>query len=341
MKDKRSLQFTLPINTEQPDFKEYVKQAWNITFARQKRMSVYSKRIMAMVLAQIKDDHLKLQNFYRIHVSHIVTEADISSKMAYNEVKKAIKELTEVYWLIEEPENHLVPRHLLDTTKTKRRDGYETGYNRGWLTVALNPALEEYFLQLAHYTVYELKHYMHFRSWYSMRMFELLSAFKDTGYWRVGIEEFRGLMDCVNKYPRVPDLLKYTLTEPLEELAATKYAFTYEPIYEANKQGRGRKSIVQVQFTLNSAEPQKIPATWYEYSDAHKKVLVELQKFKVTEKNILRYANSIGIAGAKKLLKEWQEKERSNNRIDDKVKYCNKVWVAEGKKAIKAKTLLG
>jgi len=336
MADKRLTQLTLPLNEEKgAQFKDYVKQHWNVTFARQQKVSVYAKRIMAMVLAQIRDEELVLRAYYQIHVSQIITEAGLSSDDAYRHVKRAMDDLTDLKWTFEDLENQrFVPRHLLDTTKTIAKNGFECGYNQGWITVVLNPALEAYFLNLAHYSTYELKYYMTFKSWYSMRLFELLAAYKDTGVWVVTIDEFRQLMDCKDKYPKVPDLLNRTLTEPLEELERTAYAFAYTPLYESQKLGRGRRAIVALQFNLKKVEAQAIPKEWYEYSDEYKRVLTELKQFKVTEKNIIKYAKAIGFKKASKLLHEWQIKEQSNKRIDNKEKYCNAVWVRVGKSCL-------
>lgn len=69
--------------------------------------------------------------------------------------------------------------------------------------------------------------------------------------------------------------------------------------------------------------------------DEYKKVLLGLKPFKVAEKNITRYAKAIGFQKAKKLLKEWQEKEGSSRKIDHKEKYCNAVWVRVGKESEK------
>jgi hypothetical protein len=339
MRDKRSPQLYLPLELAQrPQFKEYVKQHWNVTFARQKKVSVCAKRIMVLVLAQIRDNEFEFKPYYQMHVLDVISpENGTDIKSAYKEVKKAFEELTHQAWYFEDLKNQrFVPRHILDTTKVREVDGFECCYDKGQITVVINPALKPYFLQLAHYTTYEIKHYMTFKSWYSMRLFELLAAYKDTGIWVVNIEEFRYLIDCKEKYPKVPDLLKYTLTEPLEELEKTQYAFTYTQLYEGAKRGAGRRAIVALQFNLKKVEPQSIPQDWYEFSDEHKRVLMELKLFKVTEKNIIRYAKPIGLQGAKKLLREWQIKDQSNERIDNKEKYCNAVWVRVGKEALKS-----
>jgi len=145
-------------------------------------------------------------------------------------------------------------------------------------------------------------------------------------------------MDCKSKYANNTKLLlEYILAEPIKELENTKYAFTYKTLENEFKMGRGRKPIAALEFRLKHVEPVTIPKEWYQFSDEHRNVLVELQRFKVTEKNIMRYANAIGLDGAKKLLKEWREKDKSNTRIDNKEKYCNAVWVRVGKESLKEK----
>ena len=325
---------SLPLElSKSPELKQYVKQHWNITFARQKKISVYSKRIMATVLAQISDTDTQLAPFYRFHVKEIATP-DQDTTSIYKDIKKAFDELTDLKWLFEDVSKETFTfRHLLNTSDAN------LGYSQGWVTVVLNPLLTPYFVALAkNYSTYELKWYMTFRSWYSMRLFELLAAFKDTGFWRVSIEEFRELMDCKNKYVNNTKLLlEYILAEPIKELENTKYAFTYKTLENDLKMGRGRKPIAALEFRLKHVEPVVIPQEWYQFSDEHRSLLVELKKFKVTEKNIIRYAKAIGLNGAKKLLKEWKEKESSNTRIDNKEKYCNAVWVRVGKECLKEK----
>ena len=61
-KDKREVaQMTLPLIFDEKDVKKYAKQHWNVTFARQRKVSVYAKRIMANVLAMITEDDNELR----------------------------------------------------------------------------------------------------------------------------------------------------------------------------------------------------------------------------------------------------------------------------------------
>ncbi|MCF2491692.1 replication initiation protein [Dyadobacter sp. CY347] len=322
-KDKREIaQMTLPLIFDEKEVKKYAKQHWNVTFARQRKVSVYAKRIMANVLAMIKEDDSELRPYYQMHISDVVptTDSDFHAK-----VKKAFDELTDLKWLIEDiSTKYFAFRHLLNTSDVN------CAYKDGTISIVLNPLLKPYFIELAHYSIYEIKHYMHFSSWYSLRVFELLSAFKDTGIWWVSIDEFRQLMDCEKKYPLSKDLLKYTLTEPLHELESTDLAFTYEPVFDMYAHGRGRKPVIALEFRLKKAKPKNIPKEWFEFSDEHKSVLLRLRTWQVTDSNIIRYAKAIGIERANKLLYEWQLKGKE---IQDRTKYCNAVWVRIGKVA--------
>lgn len=320
-KDKREVaQMTLPLIYNERDVKAYAKQHWNATFARQRKVSVYAKRIMANVLAMIKEDDSQLRPYYQMHISSVIANSDAD---AYTKIKSAFVELSQLHWLLEDLEKKKFEvRHLLNTSDINCR------YENGFITIVLNPILKPYFIELAHYTIYELKHYMHFSSWYSLRMFELLSAFKDTGIWWVALDEFRQLMDCENKYPETKDLLKKTLSEPLHELDSTDLAFTYEPIFDMYALGRGRKPVIALEFRLKKAKPKNIPKEWFEFSDDHKNVLLRLRTWQVSDANIIRYAKAVGMERANKLLYEWQLKGKE---IQDKAKYCNAVWVRVGK----------
>ena len=320
-KDKREVaQMTLPLIYNERDVKAYAKQHWNATFARQRKVSVYAKRIMANVLAMIKEDDSQLRPYYQMHISSVIANSDAD---AYTKIKSAFVELSQLHWLLEDLEKKKFEvRHLLNTSDINCR------YENGFITIVLNPILKPYFIELAHYTIYELKYYMHFSSWYSLRMFELLSAFKDTGIWWVALDEFRQLMDCENKYPETKDLLKKTLSEPLHELDSTDLAFTYEPIFDMYALGRGRKPVIALEFRLKKAKPKNIPKEWFEFSDDHKNVLLRLRTWQVSDANIIRYAKAVGMERANKLLYEWQLKGKE---IQDKAKYCNAVWVRVGK----------
>jgi plasmid replication initiation protein len=322
MSDKRKK----PATYSKEDIKAYAKQHWNFTFAKQKKVSVYAKRIIANVLAMIHDEQ-ELRPYYEMRATDIIPD-EKTNEAIYSRAKEAIEELLKQIWIVENPiEKKFRGYHLIDTTKD-----HEEHYKNGSIRIALNPLLKPFFIELSHYTTYELKWYMTFKSWYSMRLFEILSAFKDTGIWIVSIEEYRKLMDCEKKYPKMNDLIKYTLTEPLEELEKTDVAFSYSPILDANNRGKGRKPIVALEFKLKKVTPKKIPQGWFQFSDEYKRVLEGLLNYGISEQHITKYAPHIGMEGVKEILKVFY-KGQTNKEIKDKKAYYNKIWLNKGEEA--------
>lgn len=304
-----------------------IKQHWNFTFAKQKKISVYAKRIMANVLSMIRNEQ-SFRPYYEMKVKDIIPD-DINSENVYQEVKKSLRQLLSQVWDIENiTDKKYIPYQLVISGK----DNTFYDYGKGVIRIALHPDLKDFFIELSHYTTYEIKWYMSLSSWYSMRMFELLSAFKDTGIWVVSIEEYRKLMDCEKKYPDLHDLLKYTLTEPLAELEKTDVAFSYTPILDANHRGRGRKPIVALEFKLKKVTPKKIPASWYQFSDEYKRILEGLLNYGISEAHITKYAPHIGIEGVKEIMKVFY-KAQLNAEIKDKKAYYNKIWLNKGEEA--------
>ncbi|KAB7725301.1 replication initiation protein, partial [Rudanella paleaurantiibacter] len=134
------------------------------------------------------------------------------------------------------------------------------------------------------------------------------------------------------KYPDTRDLIRFTMTEPLEELAGTALAFDYEPVYETARMTRGRKKITGFKFTLKRKQDGKIPEYWLQNAVVSR-VVASLREWKVTDKNIALYLEDIGTKAANKILYDWQLKENTDDRINDRVKYCNAVFVRMGKAA--------
>ena len=334
--DRRSSQMVLPFDFKGKDVDLYVRQHWNATFSRQKKVSVLSKKIMSAVMSRIQMDDKDFKSYYQFHVSDFVNEGQSGTKI-YSDVKESFDELTDLKWLFEDLETEKFAfRHILNTSDAR------CGYEKGTITIVLNPLLKPLFIALSHYTTYELKWYMTFKSWYSMRLYELLSAFKDTGYWEVDIDKFRFLMDCENKYKTKgkkndSDMIKGTIGEAILELERTDMAFTVETIKDKPKGAAGRKSIVGLVFRLKKVQLKTVPTVW-KTDPKNQKVFEKMHlKYKISEANLIKYFDVIGAKEVVDLLKTWDLKEVSGTPIENKLAYCNKVFVAMGKKAIDIK----
>jgi len=343
----KNTQQSLPLGlTYEPAHKQVVKQHWNMTFARQKKISPLGKRIMARVIDQIRDDDYQLRPHYQFRVRDLAEGTDLADQTLYNHVKGALRELADITWEFESTNGREWEiRHLLDTTKNQA-----VGYKDGIVTVLLNPQLEPYFIGVAHYTKYQLANYMNLKSWYSMRFFEILSAYRDTGVWSPTIDQYRQMMDCwrqkdprgnvrkdkkgkpLMKYPNAADLIKKTISEAQHELSGTNLAFDCEALYEQGGGRRGRPKVIALRFTLRRRPETAIPERWLDNMTVAR-VVDALQSWKVADRNIALYLEDIGTAAASRLVYEWQLKENSEKRMDDRAKYCNAVFVKIGKAA--------
>ena len=326
-----------------------VRQHNHLTFSHQKLISVLSKRIMARVLEQIPFGATLLLPAYKVGVLDLVRGTNLNADDVYKYAKSSVDELADVRWNFEDLEEKCyVPRHLLDTTLPKAQ---ASRAENGLITIVLNPALAPYFLNLAgHYTTFSLDGYLQLNSWYAMRLFEMLASWESTGVWYTSIEDYRGLMDCapeldklhkpkkdkagklIMKYPVTKDLIAQTIPLAQRELASTPYAFSFVACTEV-KAGRGRRKITHLEFRLLRPRLKAIPEQWL--ADAKSRALIEgLRRFQISESNIIDYWDILQPAGFRQLLREWQLKEISQERINSKVSYCNAALVRAGKKVL-------
>jgi plasmid replication initiation protein len=264
-----------------------------------------------------------------------------------------IKELAHVVFYFEnEKEEIVIPRHLLDTTRFEN----PAGYKKGVLTVAFNPTLRDIIMELAHYSNYELGIYMRFSSWYSMRLWEMLYAFRDKPFIEFDVDKYREWMGCgaiLNdktgepkidkkgkikylKYPSQSDMLDRTTQEPLKEFLGTELEFSVVPITDKTS-GKGRPPIVKIRFELKfqkKSASEKL-ALWINASEAFKKTYERLKKYKINDDLIVKYAKPIGQKELNSLLHEWDVRQvpSSKNPILNLEHYCNKVIKEVGEKA--------
>lgn len=340
--DRRKTQISLPLNLPEKEFKDNVKQHWNITFSRQGKISVYGKRIMALVLAQIQENDNKLKPFYQMDVSDVMKAGEVEGKSAYQEAKKALDELARQIWSIEDVEKEIYrPKQLINTSTLESKEGFEYGYKNGVITIVLNPALEPYFVELSHYSRYELKSYMSFKSWYSMRFWEILSAYKDKGTWNIPLAEYRKLMDCEKKYPLTKDLINKTTAEPLEELKGSDLEFTVEKVF-AKYHGKGRPPVVGLEFKLVK-EVLTADQTLQEWSktDPNKAHIINELRYtwKIIPESLVKYLPIIKYQGAVELVRSFQLRQApgSKKKIENIAKYCNSA-IKKAAEAVQEKT---
>lgn len=91
---------------------------------------------------------------------------------------------------------------------------------------------------------------------------------------------------------------------------------------------RGRKKITGFKFTFKRKQDGRIPEFWLQ-NTVVSQVVAGLWVWKVTDKNIALYLEYIGTKKTNKLLYDWQLKEDTDDRINDRRMYNNRFRVNE------------
>ena len=71
---------------------------------------------------------------------------------------------------------------------------------------------------LEQFTTIDLLSVAELSSVHSVRLYELISQFKSTGYRKISLEDFRFSMDCVNRYPTTQKLKQKVLNPAIAQV---------------------------------------------------------------------------------------------------------------------------
>ena len=295
-----------------------VKQDIRVTFALKPKMSVMSRKILAMIFQKIIDQ----ESFDKPIVFKVMEMSDyclLSKNTLYRESKIAVREILKTSWELETEEQGVYDVFSL------LRSGH---VRNGTIIIRLNEDLSSYFLHLKKYTSYSLREFMGLSSSYSQIIYELLSNYSDTGFFYIAIGEYRIRMNCEKKYSIPSKLISQTLKEPLKEIAKTSLAFKYG--LDTKPGIDGKKEIKGIYFNYLYTGKNSSNSQTSEEVEI-KEILIE--KWKITNSNIEKYFNVIGVLILKRLIHKWSMKNASLFPIESPLKYCNAVFVRMGKEA--------
>lgn len=107
------------------------------------------------------------------------------------------------------------------------------------------------------FTRFELSQFTELKSSYAKEAYRRLKQFRSTGVWRVGVEDFRRLLDVPRSYT-AGDLAKRVLG-PIEAELGPLMHLSVERVMRKTTPGRGRSSLVALVFRFDK-EAAKAPA---------------------------------------------------------------------------------
>lgn len=142
-----------------------------------------------------------------------------------------------------------------------------------WFTWTIQDLLQG---QFENFTTYRLVDMSALRSTHSMRLYEVLMQFKDTGMRMIRLDDFRRVMDCVNKYKETKTLKVKVVKPAITEInAMSRLNIQCQDIRE------GRR-ITGFKFWFNPVDPLSKNAEVYDAKkaenlegDAHLQAAIE------------------------------------------------------------------
>lgn len=133
--------------------------------------------------------------------------------------------------------------------------GFETDWKTRKLLVAVNPRFSFLLNDLtSQFTRFELAEFTALKSSYAKETYRRLKQYRQTGVWKVSLEDFRRLLDVPKSY-RPSEINKYVL-KPIEEELGPLLNLKVHRKYLKKKPGRGRASLVGFEFEF---DPEKVP----------------------------------------------------------------------------------
>lgn len=124
---------------------------------------------------------------------------------------------------------------------------FETDEQAATLKVAVNEKFAFLLNDLtSEFTRFELEQFAELKSSYAKECFRRLKQYRQTGVWKVSLEDFRRLLDVPKSY-KLSDLNKKVL-QPIEEELGDLIHLKVERVYQKKGSGRGRSSLVGFEF---------------------------------------------------------------------------------------------
>lgn len=159
---------------------------------------------------------------------------------------------------------------------------YEYFPGEGRISCSFDPKLKPYMLELqSHFTKYNLANVLRMKSTYSIRLYELAKSWEDTGWFIIGVDDFKATMGCSDSYPLYADLKRKVITRAIKEINELT---DIEILYNEKKTG---KKVTGLDFRIRAKyTPPKLIRDGIELSaEQFQKFIVQLDSKVIDQKD--------------------------------------------------------
>jgi plasmid replication initiation protein len=176
------------------------------------RLDLVEKRVVLCLLAKV-DPRKPVPKVLRLDVNEYADMTGGDPKTAYRDLKSGALGL--VGQVIRTSDlSHQSGRHQNWMDYVDYFDG------EGRIEASFSPSIKPYISLLAkRFTTIGIEHVAKFRSFYAIRMFELLMQFQSTGERRIALDDLRDILRIgQEQYPKFNDLRKRVIDPSIQEI---------------------------------------------------------------------------------------------------------------------------
>lgn len=200
------------------------------------KMTLDEMRVLALTLGVFDPDNPKRE--FDFTVAEFVEQfPDVNPDIAYVQVQNAIRKISSRWMTLED--NERVKREVAfvtDRTYFKKEGRFQ---------IVFHEKLLPYIADIKRdYTKYQLEHIGALNSTNTIRLYELLARFKDTGWRTISVDELKEKLQIADKYPRYNSLNERVLTPAVKEINEKS-----DLLVSFGTEKRGRK-ITALKFSI-------------------------------------------------------------------------------------------
>lgn len=202
----------------------------NVVITASYHLTANEQRLILSAISQIpKGVEVQDEEVYTVEVSDFI-EMGVHPKTAYREMREAAERLYERSIVLKVGNDVLKTRWVQDMgvgtgegmVKLAQSLGIQPTKmpnNQHFVVLRFSKSILPYLSNLsANFTQYLKQDIAGLSSSYSIRFFELLMQFKDTGFRKITLEDLRDFLDLKDKYPATKDLKVRVIETAINEI---------------------------------------------------------------------------------------------------------------------------
>lgn len=208
------------------------KSNWLVTASY--KLTLNEQRLVLTAIAKLPFDSKEIKRRVVITAKEMLDcFPDIGEKHVYNEMEKASDNLFQRWIRIEDPNQ--VDKFRWITAKTTYKKG------EGQIGFSFSPEILPYLQQLKEqFTKYRLGDISSLKSIYSIRLFEMLMQFQNTGIALIDVQEFKERLGISDKYADYRNLKKKVIEPAINELNQKSH---FNITFKGTREGRAIKNL--------------------------------------------------------------------------------------------------